>query len=138
MNKLENRPVLVRGTVSKKAGSAATTSGNFPVPLPTDKPSVLQPISSQAAGRRRYWVAGGLLAVVLGLALYFQPWTTPTTKVVVETIVIAPATRVLAVSGRIAAFRSVHLRPLVCGALAEVIAAEGGVVATGATSVMSP
>ena len=46
----------------------------------------------------------------------------------VETLALAPTTRVLAVNGSIAAARSVDQRPLVSCTLAEVLVAEGDVV----------
>lgn len=90
------------------------------------------PPQPKPANRRWYWGLGGLLAVVLGLALYFQPWAAKTTEVAVEIVALAPATRVLAVNGRIAASGSVDLRPLVSGALAAVSVAEGDDVSAGA------
>lgn len=47
----------------------------------------------------------------------------------VETVALAPVTRVLAVNGRIAGVRSVDVRPLVSGTLVEVLVAEGDTVA---------
>lgn len=92
-----------------------------------------EPVSAATRPARRIWFWGliVLLTTVVGLAVYFQPWSVQKTKVTVETVVLAPATRVLAVNGRIAAVRSVNLRPLVGGTLAEVSVAEGDVVQAG-------
>lgn len=85
-------------------------------------------------GKRRGWAwgLGLLLALILALLLYFSPWQSRATKVVVETITLAPATRVLAVNGRIEALQSVELRPLVSGKLSDILVAEGQAVAHGA------
>ncbi len=72
------------------------------------------------------------MAVGLGLALYFQPWVTRPTEVAVETMVLAPVSRVLAVNGRVAAVKTVELRPLVSGTLTDLLVAEGDVVVAGA------
>ncbi|WP_238547990.1 efflux RND transporter periplasmic adaptor subunit [Meridianimarinicoccus roseus] len=60
-----------------------------------------------------------------GLGLYFQPWVSGPLAVAVETAVLAPATRVLAVNGRIAALHSIDVRALVGGTLADVSVTEG-------------
>ena len=70
--------------------------------------------------------------MVLGLALYFEPWVAKIPVVAVETVVLAPTTRVLAVNGRIAAPNSVDLRPMVSGAVADISVTEGDDVSTGA------
>jgi len=74
---------------------------------------------------------GGVLAGVAGLVLYFQPWASGPLAVAVETTALAPATRVLAVNGRIAAEHSVDVRALVGGTLADVPVAEGDSVERG-------
>jgi RND family efflux transporter MFP subunit len=51
--------------------------------------------------------------------------------VAVEVAALAPATRVLAVNGRIAAAQSVDVRPLVNGSLVALLVAEGDSVAAG-------
>lgn len=71
------------------------------------------------------WAIGAILAGVAGLGLYFQPWASGPLAVAVETAALAPATRVLAVNGRIAAVYSVDVRALVGGTLADVGVAEG-------------
>ena len=112
-----------------KDTSAPKTKAH-PVPAIVGAPAT--PPRPKPANRRWYWGLGGLLAVVLGLALYLQPWAAKTTEVAVETVVLAPATRVLAVNGRIAAPGSVDLRPLVSGTLAGIFVAEGDDVSAGA------
>lgn len=71
------------------------------------------------------WAVAGILAGVAGLGLYFQPWASGPLAVAVETATLAPATRVLAVNGRIAARHMVDVRALVGGRLVDVPVAEG-------------
>lgn len=91
--------------------------------------------SSVPVGRRARigWLVGGiaLIASIVG-TLYLQPWAPRATPVVIEVAELAPATRVLAVNGRIAARHSVDVRSLVGGPLTEVLVQEGDVVPTGA------
>jgi RND family efflux transporter MFP subunit len=103
-----------------------------PVPVLVDTPATVPQVQSEPPKRFKYWLTGGLIAAALGLTFYFQPWVARTTEVTVETAVSAPATRVLAVNGRIAAAQSVSLRPLVTGILTAVSVAEGDGVAMGA------
>ncbi len=103
-----------------------------PVPVLVDKPAAAPQVPSEPNSRTKYWLTGGLLAVALGLTFYFQPWVAKTTEVAVEVVASAPATRVLAVNGRIAAAQSVNLRPLVTGILTAVSVAEGNAVPKGA------
>lgn len=77
------------------------------------------------------WIGAGLVAVVLAGVGYFQPWVAHPPVVAVEIAALAPATRVLAVNGRIAADQSVNVRPLVGGALAALLVAEGDKVTAG-------
>ena len=71
------------------------------------------------------WLVAGVFAAVAGLGLYFQPWASGPPAVAVEIAALAPATRILAVNGRIAALHTVDVRALVGGTLAEVQVAEG-------------
>ena len=103
-----------------------------PVPVLVDAPAAVPQVTSKPASRTKYWLTGGLLAAALGLIFYFQPWVEKTTEVAVEVVTSAPATRVLAVNGRIAAAQSVSLRPLVTGILTAVSVAEGDAVPKGA------
>lgn len=103
-----------------------------PVPVLVDAPATVPQVPTKPASRTKYWLTGGLLAAALGLTFYFQPWVARTTEVAVEVVASAPATRVLAVNGRIAAAQSVNLRPLVTGILTAVSVAEGDAVLKGA------
>lgn len=82
----------------------------------------------------RFWLWGacGVLLSALAGLVYFQPWVTPPTEVVVETMALRSVSRVLAVNGRIAGERSVELRPEDSGRLTEVPVAEGDKVLSGA------
>ena len=115
--------------------SRLSEKATHPVPGLTAAPDVVPDARAKPANRARYWGLGGLLAVALGLVMYFQPhlqfWTAQATIVGVETVALAPATRVLAVNGRIAASQSVVIRPLVSGILTDVSVTEGDVVAAG-------
>lgn len=90
---------------------AVRVEHNTPVPRPS----------------RRVWIwaVGGVLAGLSALGLYFQPWTSGPLAVAVETVALGPATRVLAVNGRIAALHTVDVRALVGGTLADVPVSEG-------------
>lgn len=77
------------------------------------------------------WAVGGVVAGVAALGLYLQPWTSGPLAVAVETAALAPATRVLAVNGRIAALHTVDVRALVGGTLADVPVSEGDIVDRG-------
>lgn len=77
------------------------------------------------------WAAGGVLAGMAALGLYFQPWASGPLAVAVETVALGPATRVLAVNGRIAALHSIDVRALVGGMLKEVPVSEGDRVQRG-------
>jgi multidrug efflux pump subunit AcrA (membrane-fusion protein) len=98
--------------------------------LPAVRPHPAKPVS-RPSRRVWIWAVGGLLAGVAGLALYFQPWASGPLAVAVETAALAPATRILAVNGRIAALHTVDVRALVGGTLADVAVAEGDSVEKG-------
>jgi len=98
--------------------------------LPAVRPHPAKPVS-RPSRRVWIWAVGGLLAGVAGLALYFQPWASGPLAVAVETAALAPATRILAVNGRIAALHTVDVRALVGGTLADVAVAEGDRVERG-------
>lgn len=83
--------------------------------------------------RRRWpWAVGALLAVGAVLGLIWQPWVTQPLTVSVEVAALAPATRLLAVNGRIAARHSVDVRAQASGVLEALSVAEGDTVAEGA------
>lgn len=78
------------------------------------------------------WATAIGLIAALALGLGLKPWADRVPTVAVEIAQPAPATRVLAVNGRIAAVHSVDVRSLVEGSLAELRVTEGGTVAAGA------
>jgi len=123
---------ISESTPKDTRGAKLPETGAHPVPAVVNAPAPASQTRTRPANRVWYWGLGGLLAAALGLALYFQPWAATTTGVVYETVVMAPATRVLAVNGRIAAAQSVDISPLVSGILTEVSVGEGDVVPIGA------
>lgn len=118
---------------SQRPGPAPQGGTGFPaadgahLPAVRPPPPPPPPPPGPVRNHRRPWIvaAGLVLAGALGLGLYLQPWAAGPGLVTVEIAALAPVTRVLAVNGRIAARRSVDVRPLVGGALAEVHVAEG-------------
>jgi len=88
---------------------------------------------ASARPRRRVWpwVAALVLIVAGAAGLVLQPWSRAPVPVVVEPVELAPATRVLAVNGRIAARHSVDIRALVGGTLRDLPVAEGDLVERG-------
>ena len=104
--------------------SAKVAAGSTEARLPAVRP---HPAGSVSRPSRRAWIwaAGVVLAGVAGLGLYVQPWASGPLVVAVETAALAPATRILAVNGRIAALHTIDVRALVGGTLAEVSVAEG-------------
>lgn len=96
-------------------------------------PAVRQPEPPVPRRSRRIWIwaVGIVLAAGAGLGLFLQPWATGPVLVAVETAMLAPVTRVLAVNGRIEALRSVDVRAQVGGILAEVSVVEGDSVQSG-------
>lgn len=98
----------------------------LPVVLP---PAATGAPPSQPKPRRIWpWALGGVLVIGLASALYFQPWASAPLAVTVETATLAPATRVLAVNGRIAARQSVDIRALVSGQVLTVPVDENDTV----------
>ncbi|WP_227428493.1 efflux RND transporter periplasmic adaptor subunit [Roseibaca sp. Y0-43] len=77
------------------------------------------------------WAVALLVAVVLVAAIYLQPWSNAPVSVEAERVELAPATRVLAVNGRIAAQHTVDIRALVAGTLRDLPLAEGDSVQQG-------
>lgn len=90
----------------------------------------LRPVAPAPVKRRRRWLWGvaGLLALAVGGLVWSQVWMARPTVVTVEIATLAPVTRVLAVNGRIAAVRSVDVRSVVSGTLAQLPVAEGDMV----------
>ena len=90
----------------------------------------LRPVAPAPVKRRRRWLWGvaGLLVLAVGGLVWSQVWMARPTVVTVEIATLAPVTRVLAVNGRIAAVRSVDVRSVVSGTLAQLPVAEGDMV----------
>lgn len=92
----------------------------------------------QAAATRKQrgipvWIIVLVLIVVGagGYAGYARPWETRPLKVKTEMLALGPASQVLAVNGRVAAKRSVVLRPTVQARLMTVSVGEGDSVTAG-------
>jgi RND family efflux transporter MFP subunit len=90
------------------------------------------PDAKAAAGRNGWlWGLGAGLAIAIATAVYWQPWITAPVLVTTEVARLAPATRVLAVNGRLAALQSVDVRAQISGQLDQVTVAEGNIVRAG-------
>ena len=98
--------------------------------LPAVRPLAASPVLGPSR-RIWLWVAGLVLAGGAGLGVFLQPWASGPVPVVVETAMLAPVTRVLAVNGRIESLHSVDVRSQVGGILADVPVVEGGSVPSG-------
>ncbi len=112
-----------------KTASSQPVQKTLPALMP---PAASPPAAAPKPGRRWWvWAMGGLVAVGTAALIYLQPWAAKVPLVMVETVVSAPVTRVLAVNGRIEGVRSVDVRPLVSGTLVEVSVGEGDAVTRG-------
>lgn len=93
------------------------------------------PADPQTTPRRGRWIRWLILFVIVAGAGYgvmvWQPWMTKPQVVQVETLAPAPARRVLAVNGRVAALNGIEIRPAVSGQLTEVLVTENDLVAAG-------
>ncbi len=83
--------------------------------------------------RSRFWPVVLVLAVLAtgAWAGYTRPWEVRPKSVAVEVLASAPASRVLAVNGRIVPGRSIDVRPTVGGQLLSLGKEEGDPVAAG-------
>lgn len=115
--------------LSAKVAVKSTEAGRARLPAVRPQPAASVPRPSRRAW---IWAAGVVLAGVAGLGLYFQPWASGLLDVAVETAAFAPATRVLAVNGRIATLHAIDVRAQVSGILADVSVDDGDNVASGA------
>jgi multidrug efflux pump subunit AcrA (membrane-fusion protein) len=77
------------------------------------------------------WVATAALALILLTLIWWQPFTTKPTSVVVEIVTPGPITRVLAVNGQVSALKSVSKHSSVSGTLLNLWVAEGDLVKLG-------
>lgn len=118
---------------SEKDASAIKVAAEGGARLPA-----LRVAPGRAPGPRRRgallwgWATAFALIAALALGLGPKPWAARITTVAVEIAQPAPATRVLAVNGRIAARHSVDVRSLVEGSLADLPVDEGEQVTPGA------
>jgi RND family efflux transporter MFP subunit len=103
---------------------AALSSGADEPRLPAVRPRPSAPVA-RPSRRIWFWAIGGVIALIAGLGFIFQLWASGPPVVVVEIAALAPATRILAVNGRIAALHTIDVRALVGGKLGEVSVNEG-------------
>ncbi|AZL59550.1 efflux RND transporter periplasmic adaptor subunit [Tabrizicola piscis] len=122
--------------------TAEVTSPAAAPPLPSNANALMVPAvvkvvpksePPEPKPKRRLWLwaLAGVVAIMVGVLGYFQPWVAAVTEVTVETAALGPVSRVLAVNGRIAGERSVDVRPQVSGTLVSVPVAEGDAVQLG-------
>lgn len=79
-----------------------------------------------------FWLIALLVLIGAGYGVMrWQPWITKPTVVSIETLSPAPATRILAVSGRVAALNSIAIRPAVSGQITAVSVVENDLVTSG-------
>ncbi len=83
--------------------------------------------------RRRRWPMVLVVLVLLGAgwAAWQRPWEPKPITVTVEQLAAGPASRVLAVNGRIEPEAQINVSPTVSGQLVEVAASEGDRIAAG-------
>lgn len=90
------------------------------------------PDTKQSGSNLWRWILGAfVVALALGAGLWWQIRTPSAPEVSIETAMLGPVARVLAVNGKIAARDSVQIRSAVSGTVQDLVAAEGDVVAKG-------
>ena len=124
----EEGSALADKTDAVVAKSAPAADGGTVATALVVRPAAAGATTSKPARRRWLWAAGTVLVAGLAGLAFFQPWAASVSVVSVETVALGPVARVLAVNGRIAGVRSVDVRPLVGGRLAEVLVDEGDLV----------
>ncbi|MGO4910189.1 efflux RND transporter periplasmic adaptor subunit [Pseudorhodobacter sp. W20_MBD10_FR17] len=87
------------------------------------------------APKRRWWLwaIAGMFGLAVAATALTQIWRAGPPIVAFETVALAPATRVLAVNGRIAATNSVEIRPVLTGKITALPVAEGDEITVGQT-----
>lgn len=109
-----------------------TTDASESVRLPALRVDVLDSDPSSLSQRRIWlWAIALLVVGLVVVGLYLKPWSNAPVSVEAERVELAPATRVLAVNGRIAALHTVDIRALVAGTLRDLPLAEGDSVQHG-------
>lgn len=113
------------------------TTADLPILLPVRELTVthkLVPATVSPPPKRWSWQLWAFLAlfVTVGSGLwYFQPWIPKGLPVIIETIVPATLTRVLAVNGRVAPLHLINVKASVGGKVTNVLVEEGQNVAQG-------
>lgn len=113
---------------SREAANASTKAGERRLPALRPPPEAPVPGPSR---RIWVWAVGLVVAGSVASGLVLQLWATGPAPVAVETAMLAPVTRVLAVNGRIESLYAVDVRSQVGGILADVSVAEGDRVQSG-------
>lgn len=121
-------------TKERRSSTIVNTSDEHPAarhPLPV---LTRPPVLTDADPKRRVWWRTLLISAVIavGPIAYVAPWSSGAVPVAIEIAQPAPATRALAVNGRVASLHSVDVRPLVEGRIVAVPVTEGVIVQTGA------
>ena len=89
------------------------------------------PTAQPKPTRKAAWGLGAVVILGLASAFWLQPFAPKTPVVSVEVIATAPAQRVLAVNGQVAALSSIFVRAAVSGTVVGKMAEEGQSVAAG-------
>ena len=118
----------------KMPGSATLSTGaDIGMPITGGQLTLSPQKPPPSSVNRTWWVWGGLVGLVLGIAAlwYVQPWASKGLAVTVETATPAPLILVLAVNGRLAPQHLVGVKPTVSGEVTSVQVEEGSVVQQG-------